>query len=171
MNYLRFCLSSLTSLIAKFGDWSSILAKTNRSRFVSCSFGMCFFLTSGTLLIVQFRIQNRGPTPGLVLLVGAVESKDDLKPALRRCFTHTVEVEGPDESRRLSLLYHFLGLTQEVSTDLQQPKVWACIHFWQKSGYHVEMWKIEVVGAGSFVNSDSFYLFSLFLGCKIEVSH
>lgn len=75
------------------------------------------------LLRVQFRIQSRGPTPGLVLLVGAAESKDDLKPALRRCFTHTVEVEGPDESRRLSLLYHFLGLTQEVaplSTDLQQ---------------------------------------------------
>lgn len=81
------------------------------------------FLTSGMLLIVQFRIQNIGSTPGLVLLVGAAESKDDLKPALRRCFTHTVEVEGPDESRRLSLLYHFLGLTQEVSTDLQQPKV------------------------------------------------
>jgi len=71
---------------------------------------------------VQFRIQNRVPTPGLVLLVGAAESKDDLKPALRRCFTHTVEVEGPDEPRRLSLLYHFLGITQEVtplSTDLQ----------------------------------------------------
>ncbi|KAG0585679.1 hypothetical protein KC19_2G029300 [Ceratodon purpureus] len=71
----------------------------------------------------QFGIQNRGPTPGLVLLVGAVESKEDLKPALRRCFTHTVEVEGPDESRRLSLLFHFLGLTREpapLTTDLQQ---------------------------------------------------
>lgn len=72
---------------------------------------------------IQFGIQNRGPTPGLVLLVGAAESKEDLKPALRRCFTHTVEVEGPDESRRLLLLFHFLGLTLEaapLSTDLQQ---------------------------------------------------
>lgn len=75
------------------------------------------------LLRAQFGIQNRGPTPGFVLLIGAAESKEDLKPALRRCFTHTVEVEGPDESRRLSLLFHFLGLTREaapLSTDLQQ---------------------------------------------------
>ena len=75
--------------------------------------------------------QNRaGPTPGLVLLIGAAESKEDLKPSLRRCFTHTVEVEGPDESRRLLLLFHFLGLTttEQVEAafslhDLMVPKV------------------------------------------------
>ncbi|XP_024401035.1 peroxisomal ATPase PEX6 isoform X2 [Physcomitrium patens] len=64
----------------------------------------------------KFEVDSKGPTPGLVLLVGALESKEDLKPALRRSFTHTIEVEGPDESRRLTLLHHFLGLTQETAS-------------------------------------------------------
>lgn len=62
-------------------------------------------------LLAQLEVRNRGPTPGLVLLAAAVENLEDLKPTLRRYFTHTIEVEGPDEARRVKLLHHFLGFT------------------------------------------------------------
>lgn len=64
-------------------------------------------------LWVQLEVRNRGPTPRLVLLAAAVENLEDLTPTLRRYFTHTIEVEGPDEARRVKLLHHFLGLTPE----------------------------------------------------------
>ncbi len=61
----------------------------------------------------KFAVKNRGPRPGLVLLVAAAEGTEGLTPQLRRCFTHEVTVEAPDEEQRLLLLHHFLGLKKE----------------------------------------------------------
>lgn len=48
-----------------------------------------------------------------MLLVAAAEGTEGLTPQLRRCFTHEVTVEAPDEEQRLLLLHHFLGLKKE----------------------------------------------------------
>ncbi|CAK9204806.1 unnamed protein product [Sphagnum troendelagicum] len=67
----------------------------------------------------KFAVKNRGPRPGLVLLVAAAEGTEGLTPQLRRCFTHEVTLEAPDEEQRLLLLHHFLGLKKEQEEGLQ----------------------------------------------------
>lgn len=46
----------------------------------------------------------------LVIVVAAAESADDVSTSLRRCFTHEVVLEPPDEGTRSRILRHALGL-------------------------------------------------------------
>lgn len=45
-----------------------------------------------------------GQDSGLVLVVACAESADDVPAQLRRCFTHELALEAPDEAQRLALL-------------------------------------------------------------------
>ena len=45
-----------------------------------------------------------GQDSGLVLVVACAESAEDVPAQLRRCFTHELALEAPDEAQRLALL-------------------------------------------------------------------
>lgn len=45
-----------------------------------------------------------GQDSGLVLVVACAESAEDVPAPLRRCFTHELALEAPDEAQRLVLL-------------------------------------------------------------------
>ena len=45
-----------------------------------------------------------GQDSGLVLVVACAESAEDVPALLRRCFTHELALEAPDEAQRLVLL-------------------------------------------------------------------
>ncbi len=51
-----------------------------------------------------------GSEPGRrVLVVACAESAEDVPPPLRRCFTHELPLEAPDEAQRLALLQGLLA--------------------------------------------------------------
>ncbi|GAQ84862.1 peroxin 6 [Klebsormidium nitens] len=51
-----------------------------------------------------------GSATRLVIVVAAAESADDVSTSLRRCFTHEIVLEPPDEGTRGRILRHALGL-------------------------------------------------------------
>jgi SpoVK/Ycf46/Vps4 family AAA+-type ATPase len=67
---------------------------------------LCCIISRGVLLTLRvFYIVS----PAAVLVVGAVESIADVPTALRRCFTHEVDVSPPDDVARVALLTHHLA--------------------------------------------------------------
>ena len=47
--------------------------------------------------------------PAPIVLVACTASADDLPPPLRRCFTHEISLEAPDQQQRQALLHASLG--------------------------------------------------------------
>lgn len=57
--------------------------------------------------------RSRGPREGssrLVIVIAAAEAPDDVSTSLRRCFTHEVVLEPPDEGTRTRILSRSLGI-------------------------------------------------------------
>ncbi|KAL2636281.1 hypothetical protein R1flu_007760 [Riccia fluitans] len=61
---------------------------------------------------------KNGTREGLVLVVASCESAENLPPSFRRCFTHEVAVEMPNEDQRLALLHYYLGIEDDRDTSL-----------------------------------------------------
>ncbi|KAL3677558.1 hypothetical protein R1sor_027506 [Riccia sorocarpa] len=61
---------------------------------------------------------KNGTREGLVLVVACCESVENLPPSFRRCFTHEVAVEMPNEDQRLALLHYYLGMKDQKDTSL-----------------------------------------------------
>ncbi|OAE31958.1 hypothetical protein AXG93_4421s1090 [Marchantia polymorpha subsp. ruderalis] len=66
---------------------------------------------------LKFAGIGHGLREGLVLVVAACESAENLTPSFRRCFTHELAVGMPDEDQRLAILHHYLGRRERDTTD------------------------------------------------------
>ncbi|KAJ7543100.1 hypothetical protein O6H91_09G025100 [Diphasiastrum complanatum] len=55
------------------------------------------------------QVPEHSPNNGLLLLVAAVESAESMSLPLRRCFTHELTIDTPNEEQRLEFLEHYLG--------------------------------------------------------------
>lgn len=93
-----------------------MLVGATRGIFRKKFFLLICICTNLDVFLLKFAGIGHGLREGLVLVVAACESAENLTPSFRRCFTHELAVGMPDEDQRLAILHHYLGRRERDTT-------------------------------------------------------